>query len=112
MPYLNAIETLGDKTKQGLKKRMWRIPRGVVVNVLDYDIAISEFDLSPDYVHFRTFILRKGMKTRQTQNCYMLFEQMQEAALHKTAAVYQLTFHLTNHAKDKTNKICRVLLVK
>ena len=40
------------------------ILRGVLANILDYDIIISEFELkSRYYVHIRTNLLRKGMNT-------------------------------------------------
>ena len=35
-------------------------PHGVVANVLDCDIAVSEFELQPRYyIHFRTYTLGK-----------------------------------------------------
>ena len=40
-----------------------RHQHGVVANVLDYEIVISEFEpQSSYYVHFQTNIFRKGMK--------------------------------------------------
>ena len=45
-----------------LKKGKRGNPRGVVANVLDCDIVVSEFELlSRYYVHFRTNALGKGM---------------------------------------------------
>ena len=39
-------------------------PRGVVANILDWHIIVSEFDfLSCYYVHFRTNALGKGMNS-------------------------------------------------
>ena len=40
----------------------WGSPSGVVANVLECDIVVSEFELrSRYYVHFRTFTLGKGI---------------------------------------------------
>ena len=40
----------------------WESFRGVVANMLDYDIVVSDFELqSRYYVHFRTNTLEKGM---------------------------------------------------
>ena len=39
-------------------------PRGVVINVLDWDILVSKFELrSCYYIHFRANTLRKGMNS-------------------------------------------------
>ena len=41
---------------------MVRGPYGVILAVLDCDIVIKEFELqSRNYVHFRTYTLRKAM---------------------------------------------------
>ena len=40
------------------------IKRGVLANMLDYDIVVSEFELqSHCYIHFQTNTLGKGMNT-------------------------------------------------
>ena len=40
----------------------WRSYRGLVINVLDCDIVVSEFELqSRNHVHFRTCSFGKGM---------------------------------------------------
>ena len=40
----------------------WRSPCGIVVMMLDCDIVVSEYKLQfCNYVHFQTYILRKGM---------------------------------------------------
>ena len=40
----------------------WERPCGVVANVLDCDIILSEFEfLSPYYIYFWTYTLRKGL---------------------------------------------------
>ena len=45
----------------------WRSPRGVVVNVLDCDIKVREFEIRLRfYVNFRTLTLEKGC-------CFWLF---------------------------------------
>ena len=42
--------------------RCWESPRGVVTNVLPYDIVVREFEIqSRYYVHFWTNTLGKGM---------------------------------------------------
>ena len=42
---------------------LWESPDGVVSNVLDCDIVVSEFELNSRYYgHFRTNTLQKDMK--------------------------------------------------
>ena len=36
-------------------------PRGVVANILDYDIVVNKFELQRYYVHFLTITLGKNM---------------------------------------------------
>ena len=46
-----------------MNKLMRGSPRGLVANVLDCDIVVSEFEFQLRYyVHFWTNILEKGMK--------------------------------------------------
>ena len=41
---------------------MKRSPHGIVTNMLDCDIIVSEFKLQPySYIHFQTYALEKGM---------------------------------------------------
>ena len=45
------------------------------------------------------------------QNAMCCLEQILEATLHKTAAVWSLTAHLKNHLSN-ANKTCKALLEK
>ena len=47
----------------------------------------------------------------QNKNAECSFEQILEAAPHKTVSVRPITFHFTNRP-SKTNKTCSALLVK
>ncbi len=50
--------------KQSTEKKERGCPRGVMVNVMDCGIVVSEFVLqSCYYVHFRTNTLGKGMNS-------------------------------------------------
>ena len=45
-----------------LEIEYWRVPHGVMVNVLDYNIIVSKFEFqSGYYIHFQPNILGKDM---------------------------------------------------
>ena len=65
------------------------------------------------WVHYMDTNKMHGKKARQEphKNAMCYFEQILEATPHKTAAVWSLTSHLTNHP-SKTNKTWETLLEK
>ena len=45
-----------------LMRYVWGNPRGIVVNVMNCDIVVSEFELQPHYhIHFRANTFGKGI---------------------------------------------------